>query len=145
MCKLIGLARLGDDARLRQAGSGDSVANLSLAFNYGKKDAHGKQPTTWVDASLWGKRADSLAQYLVKGQQVFVVMSDVHIETYEGKNGQGHKLVARIDDIQFAGSRQDGQSQSQQRPAEQARSTQQQRQPAQQAAQLDDFEGDIPF
>jgi single-strand DNA-binding protein len=40
------------------------VANVSLAFTYGKKGDDGKRPTQWVDASLWGQRAESLAPYI---------------------------------------------------------------------------------
>lgn len=100
--KLIGLARLGKTAELRNVGD-TCVANLALAFNYGKKGEDGNRPTQWVEGSLWGKRAESLEQYLVKGQQVLVTLSETHIETYEGKNGTGSKLVGRIDDIEFAG------------------------------------------
>ena len=107
--KMIGLARLGQDAELRYTQNSDPVANLSLAFNYGRKDQSGKQPTQWVDASLWGKRAEALTQHLTKGSAVVVTLSDVHIETFERKNGDpGSKLVARVDDLEFAGSGKDG-------------------------------------
>lgn len=136
--KTIGLARLGKDAEVRFTPGGDAVANLSLAFNYGKRDGDGNQPTQWIDASLWGKRAESLAQYLTKGSVHCFTLSEVHIETYEGRNGQGSKLVARVDDVQL-GPRQGGGDQ-QQRPA-------QRQQPADgraagQGGQEDD---DVPF
>ena len=35
---LTGLARIGKDAGLRYTASNEPVANLSLAFNYGRKD-----------------------------------------------------------------------------------------------------------
>lgn len=104
MAKLIGLARLGRDAEQRYTAGGDAVANLALAFNYGKKQ-DGKQPTQWVDASLWGKRAEALSQYLTKGTAIVVTLSDVHVEEFQRKDGgQGSKLVARVDDLEFAGS-----------------------------------------
>ncbi|MFA5898098.1 MAG: single-stranded DNA-binding protein [Hyphomicrobium sp.] len=103
--KAQGLARLGKDAEIRYLPNGDAVANLALAFTYGKKYESGKRPTQWVDATLWGKRAESLAQYLTKGTQVVAYLENVRIETYEGKNGQGSKLAASVADLELiAGS-----------------------------------------
>ncbi len=99
--KTIGLARLGRDAEVRYTPGGDAVCNLSLAVNYGQKDADGNRPTQWIDASLWGKRAELLAQYLVKGSLHCFTLDEIHIETYDGKNGQGHKMVARVADIEL--------------------------------------------
>ncbi|MEJ2800591.1 single-stranded DNA-binding protein [Comamonadaceae bacterium PP-2] len=94
-----GLARIGRDAEVRYTNNGDAVASLSLAFSYGRKGEDGRQPTQWIEAALWGKRAESLAPFLTRGKQISVVLSDVHIETYEGQNGQGHKLAARVVDL----------------------------------------------
>jgi single-strand DNA-binding protein len=102
--KGMGLARIGQDAQLRETQNGDSVLNLSLAFAYGRKDNDGKRPTQWVEASLWGKRAEALEQYLVRGQLVFVALDEVHIETFQKKDGgEGTKLVGRVADIELAG------------------------------------------
>ena len=62
--KANGLARIGKDAEVRFTPGGTAVANVSLAFTYGKKSDDGKRPTQWVDASLWGQRAESLAPYI---------------------------------------------------------------------------------
>lgn len=91
-----GLARIGRDVELRYLPAGDVVANLSLAFTYGRKDNEGKRPTQWVEVSIWGKRAEALAPYLLKGGQVSVTLEDVCIETFQGKNGEGHKLTGRV-------------------------------------------------
>jgi len=100
---MIGVARLGKDVVVRDAGE-TRVANLALAFNYGKKDDDGKRPTQWVDASLWGDRADALAEYLTKGTSVFVILSDVHVEMKELDGGTRAFLKGRVDSIEFAGS-----------------------------------------
>ena len=102
---LTGLARIGRDTELRYTSGGEAVANISMVFNYGKKGSDGKRPSQWIEASLWGKRAESLAQYLGKGSMIDVVLSEPHIETYQGKNGEGHKLVARVIEIELAGGR----------------------------------------
>ena len=111
---LTGLARIGKDAELRYTASNEPVANLSLAFNYGRKGDDGKRPTQWIEASMWGKRAESLAPHLLKGKQVDVVLEEPHIETFEGRNGTGYKLVGRVLSIEFAS---DGQQQETRAPA----------------------------
>jgi single-strand DNA-binding protein len=98
--------RLGRDAEIRHLNSGDSVANLALATNVrkGKEDV-----TVWVEAALFGKRAEALAPYLLKGTQIMADLEGVHIETYQGKNGPTSKLVARVTDITLLGKKQDEQ------------------------------------
>lgn len=103
MAQLFGLARIGKDAELRTAGT-DSVLNLALAFEYGRKGQDGKRPTQWVDASLWGKLAEALAPYLLKGKSVSVTVDDIHMETYQSAKGDGTKLVGRVSSIELAGS-----------------------------------------
>ncbi len=137
---LTGISRIGRDVELRYTQAGDAVAGLSLAFNYGKKDDQGNRPTTWVKASLFGKRAEGLAQYLTKGTQVWTVLQDVRIEEFKKKDGtSGISLSATVAQIEFAGNReQSAQPSSQQVPRQV---------PAQQAppANLADMDDDIPF
>ena len=101
-----GLARLGKDAEIRHTPSGDAVANLALAFTYGQKGADGKRQTVWLEASFWGKRAESLAPFLLKGGLVSITLDDVHIETYQSAKGEGHKLVGKVLQIELAGGNQ---------------------------------------
>lgn len=105
MAHFFGQARIGRDAEIRTAG-GDSVCNLSLAFSYYSKGAENNRATQWIDATLWGKRAETLAPYLRKGGLVSVVLEDVHIEEYQGKNGPGTKLVGRVTSLEL-GAKQD--------------------------------------
>lgn len=115
--KMIGNCRLGRDVELRTTTDGTAVVELSGAWNYGRKDADGKQQTMWGSFSMWGKQAEALAPYLLKGKAVFLVVGDVHIETYEGRNGPGHKLVGRVESFEFAGSRSDDAGHSAPAPA----------------------------
>ncbi len=102
--QLIGLARLGRDAELRTTPSGEKVTNLSLAYNHGRKGDDGKRPTQWVDAALWGKRADALIDYLTKGRALCVTVDDVHVEEYADRDGHPRsKLVGNISSIELAG------------------------------------------
>ena len=140
--KSFGVARIGRDVEVRFTAQGEAVASLSLAFSYGRKGQDGKQPTQWVDAALWGKRAEALAPYLAKGHQIGVTLDDVHIETYQGKNGEGHKLVARVPDVQLIGNQAAvAASAATARPAPAAKAAQ----PALAGSGFDDMDDDIPF
>lgn len=126
--KLIGVARLGQDAELRHLSNGTAVCNLSLAYNYGKKGQDGKRPSQWVEAALFGERAESLAKFLVKGTSLFVDLRDVHIETFQKRDGSsGTKLTGLVDTLEFAGNR----------PGNDA--------PSKPAKYLQDMDDDIPF
>lgn len=103
MTILMGLMRLGRDAELKKTAA-DSVCNLALAYNYGQKGSDGKKPSQWVDAALWGKRAEALAEHLKKGTSVVVTLIDVHVRTFQKNDGTaGSALSGRVLDIEFAG------------------------------------------
>jgi single-strand DNA-binding protein len=138
--QLIGLARLGRDAEARTVGD-NTVANLSLAFDYYDPKAEKKRSTTWVDAALWGKQATALEQYLIKGTQVCCTVDDLHMETYQGKNGEGVKLVGRVTSIKLAGGRQDGQAAAPAAPPRPAPAPA----PRPAPSTFSDMDDDIPF
>jgi len=152
MPTLTDTGRIGRDAELRYTPNGDPVCNLAIACDYGRKGQDGKRPTQWVDATLWGKQAESMAQYLVKGQQVHFTIDDAHVEVFtKSDQTQGVKLTGRVIVIKFVGSAPQ-QTQGNQ-PAQQLRQQQrtQQRPAAQQQNQqaappdYESFDDDIPF
>ena len=145
--KAHGVARIGRDVEVRYIPSGEAIASLSLAFSFGKKGPDGKRPTQWVDAALWGKRAESLAPYLLKGSQVGVDLEDVHIDTYSKSDGtQAVKLAAKVVDITLIGSPA---AASAPQPAPQrqqpARPAPAPRQASRPSSGFDDMDDDIPF
>jgi single-strand DNA-binding protein len=134
--KANGLARIGKDAEVRFTPGGTPVANVSLAFTYGKKGDDGKRPTQWVDASLWGQRAEAMAPYLLKGKQIVAYLEDVTMQTFtKGDGTQATKMVARLADLEFVA---DGSSDGQRAAARP------QAEPAKQTAGFDDLD-DIAF
>ena len=145
MAQLIGVARLGRDAVLRYTHDGTPVADLSLAFVYGRKDPNtGKRPTQWVKGSLWGQRAESLTSYLIKGSRLNVTLDDVHIQTFSKQDGtQGVALEGRVLTIEFVDS-----PNQQQQPQQQSAPPPQQPQRNYQAPSMSgmsDMDDDIPF
>lgn len=100
-----GLARIGRDAELRYLTNGDAVVNLSLAFSFGKKGEDGKRQTAWVDGSIFGKRAEALAPYLLKGTALAVTLEDVHIQAYTKADGTPQsKMAGKVTQLDLAGS-----------------------------------------
>lgn len=95
--------QLGRDAEVRFLPNGDPVANFSVADSQGKdKDA------IWWNCQLFGKRAESLAQYLTKGQSVTVTGS-VSQRKYIDKNGaEKISTDVRVNDIALQGGRKEG-------------------------------------
>lgn len=111
--KMIGMATLGRDAEIRYLPDGTAVANLSLATNYFKKGAENNRDTQWIDASMWGKQAEALSEFMIKGTRHCFCLSDVHMDKYTDKEGfDAYKLVARVDSVEL-GPKREGGSESQ--------------------------------
>ena len=138
--KANGLARIGKDAEVRYTPGGAAVANVSLAFTYGKKGDDGKRPTQWVDASLWGQRAESLAPYIKKGGQIVAYLEDVSIQTFtKGDGTQATKMVARLADLEFVADGSDSSHRAEPKPPTRPAP------PPSQGSGFDDMGDDIPF
>lgn len=151
--------RIGRDAVVRYTPGGTAVANIALAYNYGRKGDDGQKPTQWIEIAVWGKQAEALAQYMTKGKQVYVSVKDLRVETFTKNDGtQSSKLVGDLVEIKFASdgqSQQQGQSNSQYGAAMQPHANQpalspqqylqQQQQYQQQPQNNFDNDQDIPF
>lgn len=66
------IGRLGRDPELRQTRGQDPVpvTNFSVAVNY--RDANGNEKTKWFEVSAWRGLAGPCAEYLAKGDLVYV-------------------------------------------------------------------------
>ena len=118
---------LGKGAELKSMQDGTPVLKFSVADSQGKD-----KPAIWWNCDLFGKRAEALAPYLVKGQQV-TVTGTLSEREYEGKKYQ----TLRVNDVALQGGRPAGEQSARpaQRPAPQ---------PAQQGG-FADMDDDIPF
>jgi single-strand DNA-binding protein len=67
------VGRLTRNAELKYTNSGAAVSKFSVAINQRrKKDDQWVDEAHFFDVVLWGKSAESINQYLVKGKQVGV-------------------------------------------------------------------------
>lgn len=122
---------LGGDAELRFTKSGTEVLQFTVATTsgYGERKA-----TSWARCTLFGKRADSLAPYLLKGQQV-AVTGEVKLHEWTNKAGETKQsLEVSVQDVTLIGGKPAGSP-----PAARAR-------PVAQAQEAADFaDDDVPF
>ena len=127
---------IGRDAEVRAMPNGDPVASFSVADNQGRD-----KPTIWWACQLFGKRSESLAPYLVKGQAV-TVSGNVTEREWTDKDGQKRKSMdIRVQDVALQGGRREPQSHEYQRPEESPR---QSAKPANTGG-FEDMDDDIPF
>ena len=100
MIKLTFTGRLGKDAELRFTADGKAVLGFTVASDAGWGD---KKHTNWIDCSVWGKRAESLAPYLIKGLAV-TINGDADLREWEGKDGKtGKTLSCNVNDVDMHG------------------------------------------
>ena len=97
------VGRLTRDAELKYTPSGYPISTFSLAINRRKKSGD-----TWVDEAnffdvdLFGKSAESLKTYLVKGKQI-AVDGELRQDRWE-KDGQKHsRVIISANNVQLLG------------------------------------------
>lgn len=86
--------QLGKNAEQRFLPNGDAVVSFSVADSQGLD-----KPTIWWNCAIFGKRADALREYLVKGQAVTVV-GNVTQREYTDKDGNKRtSMDVRVNDL----------------------------------------------
>lgn len=84
-----GIGRLTEDVDLRYSKSGTAVAKFSIAINRPFKNQNGEQEVDFINCIAFGKRAETIAQYVKKGQRIGITGS---IMTGSYENNQGQKV-----------------------------------------------------
>lgn len=114
--KAILMGRLVADPELRRTPNGNSVTSFTLAVNR-SYNRNGEQPQTdFLDIVAWGKTAEFVSRYFVKGQLV-AVAGRIQARTWEDKQGQKRKSVEIVaEEVHFAEPKRDGQSRGPQQP-----------------------------
>lgn len=136
--KTILIGRLTRDAEIKYTTSGTAIATCSIAVNASRKDQSGNwvDEVNFFDVTLFGKAAENLKAYLLKGKQI-AVEGHLKQDRWE-KDGQKYsKVVIIADSVQLLGGNENGQQ-----------SAPQAQQPAgdyQSAGSGDDFPEDLPF
>ncbi len=105
--KVLLLGRLGQDIELRYTPNGDAVGNVTMATSETWKDkstGERKEKTEWHRLVIWGRRAEGLKDYLLKGTQLYVE-GRLQTRQWEAKDGGKRSTTeVRVDSIEFVGS-----------------------------------------
>jgi len=98
------------DPQFKQLPNGSAVCDFGLATNRKYRSAAGedKEETCFVDCAAFGKQAEVLHQYAMKGKPLFV-QGRLKYETWEDKTGaKRSKLSVTVENFQFLGTRDGG-------------------------------------
>ena len=110
MNKVVLIGRLTKDPELRfTPGSGSAVTTLTLAVDkYNTKT--GQREADFIPVVIWGKQAESVANYLGKGSQA-AISGRIQTRTYDAKDGTKRYVTEVVADafggVQFLGSKND--------------------------------------
>jgi single-strand DNA-binding protein len=108
--KVMLIGRLTKDPELRFTPQGTAVTDVSIAVNRVSRNADGtsREETCFVDVTVWGKQAESTAEYVKKGREIFIE-GRLTLDRWEDKqSGQKRsKLKVVAERVQFLGGRRD--------------------------------------
>ena len=105
--RVIIVGRLTRDAELKYTSGGMAIADISLACNRSRKQGdQWVEEANFFDVSLFGRRAESLVQYLGKGTQI-AVEGQLRQDRWEQDGMKRSKVSIVATDIQLLGGRSD--------------------------------------
>jgi single-strand DNA-binding protein len=110
-CMIIG--NLGADPEMRYTANGSAVTNFNVATSrsYSNNQGERVEETEWFSVVTWNRLAETCAQYLAKGRQVYVE-GRMQTRSWDGQDGQKrYKTELIAETVKFLGNRND-------RPAE---------------------------
>lgn len=118
--KVILVGNLGRDAELRYTPGGSPVATLNMATTdvwTDRESGQRQEKTEWHRVVVWGKMAETLAEYLTKGRQVYV---EGRLQTRQWDDKDGNKRYTteiRSDRVVLLGGRGTGPDKSEGAPS----------------------------
>ena len=104
------IGNLGGDPEMRYAADGRPSLRMNVASNYRARSPEGEwqDRTEWVRVTIFGNRAETLAQHLRKGMRVY---ADGRLEARPWTDRAGAVragLELTAGDVEFTGQRQAG-------------------------------------
>lgn len=104
MLKLTAIGHLGKDCTINTV-NGKNVINFTVAHTEKWKDAQGNnnEKTVWLECAWW-LDSTNIANYLKKGQQVYIE-GQPSAKSFQRKNGEvGASLSVQVRQLQLLGS-----------------------------------------
>ncbi len=90
---LSGIGRLGADPKMQFNPEGSAITNISVAAKCGFGD---KEETVWISLVAYGKQAENLNKFLVKGNRLEFTAELQKVRTFEKASGVGVSVDAKI-------------------------------------------------
>jgi single-strand DNA-binding protein len=90
LCKVMIIGNLGSDPEMRYTPSNRAVTQFNVAVNQSTKNqqtGEWVEETDWFRVSVWGDRAERMAESLRKGNKVFVE-GRFKTREFDGRDGQ---------------------------------------------------------
>ncbi|MFL5679517.1 MAG: single-stranded DNA-binding protein [Chloroflexota bacterium] len=90
LCKVMIIGNLGSDPEMRYTPNGRAVTQFNVAVNQSTKNqqtGEWVEETDWFRVTIWGDRAERMAESLKKGNKVFVE-GRFRTREFEGRDGQ---------------------------------------------------------
>jgi single-strand DNA-binding protein len=90
LCKVMIIGNLGSDPEMRYTPNNRAVTQFNVAVNQSTKNqqtGEWVEETDWFRVSVWGDRAERMAESLRKGNKVFVE-GRFKTRQFEGRDGQ---------------------------------------------------------
>lgn len=98
MNKAVVAGNLTRDPDLRYTPNNKAVCNFTIASNYKYKD---REETTFIDVVAWGGAAETISQFLSKGNKI-LVDGRLKMDKWEGKNGEKRtRIKINMEKFQF--------------------------------------------
>ena len=94
------IGNLSADAELKQTTKGEPLLSFDFALNSGFGQ---KQKTTWLRCTLFGKRAETLAHMMLKGNKIGLT-GEISLNKWVDKDGvEKYSLECNVRDITLLG------------------------------------------
>lgn len=98
------MGHLVRDPEVKYLGTGTAVGNFSLALNDVWKDKQGEKQeyVNYIDCEAWGNTAESIAEYLKKGDPL-IVLGSLRQNRWEDAETQQKrsKVIVRVQSFTF--------------------------------------------
>ena len=134
------VGRLTRDAELKYTNSGQAVSNIGIAINQRRRrDDQWVDEAHFFDCVVWGKTAEALNQYLVKGKQVGIE-GQLRQSRWEQDGRTRSRVEIFVNNLQLLGGRNDGVAPREAEPVGRASPPRGGALPT-----ADEFDDDIPF
>ena len=99
------IGHVGNDPEIKTFDGGKKLAKLNVATNESYKNDKGEkvEETQWHNLVAWGKTADIIEKYVVKGKEIAIEGKLTH-KSYEDKNGEKRYVTeVVIDELMLLG------------------------------------------